>query len=188
MADVWRGAGLAVWPSYPVKSILQGKGLPSSSAAPTTAVTLAAYEQTLPQGGGQAPPAPGPGPGPPPAGSAQNIAKMLLSRFGWTPAQMPPLVSLWTQESGWRTDARNPSSGALGIAQALGHGTADTAGSLGNEYGPDKGNWFGMTKTEMQAANSGSALQQIRWGLGYIKARYGTPAAAWAHEQRFNWY
>jgi phage-related tail protein len=29
---------------------------------------------------------------------------------------------------------------------------------------------------------------QIRWGLDYIKHQYGTPAAAWAHSQRTNWY
>jgi hypothetical protein len=29
---------------------------------------------------------------------------------------------------------------------------------------------------------------QIKWGLGYIKDRYGTPSAAWAFWQAHNWY
>lgn len=122
-------------------------------------------------------------------GRPQNTARLLLQRFGWGPDQMPPLLSLWTKESGWSATARNPSSGALGIAQALrqpGDATVNdrTAGSLGNEYGAA----FGLTEAEARAANSGNTLQQIRWGLGYIRHRYGSPAAAWAHEQAVGWY
>jgi cell wall-associated NlpC family hydrolase len=113
--------------------------------------------------------------GPQPSGQPQNIARLLLRRFGWGPAQMTPLVHLWTGESNWDPKARNAGSGALGIAQALGHGSAQTKGSLGNEYGAQ----YGLTVQDAQAANSGSALQQIRWGLGYIKAVYGSPAAAY---------
>jgi hypothetical protein len=29
---------------------------------------------------------------------------------------------------------------------------------------------------------------QIRWGLGYIHDRYGTPCGAWAHETADGWY
>jgi hypothetical protein len=29
---------------------------------------------------------------------------------------------------------------------------------------------------------------QIRWGLGYIKNRYGSPAEAWRHSQATGWY
>lgn len=176
----WRGAGAAVWPSYPIKSVLQGKGIPPNQSAQTAASAVASYEAALPQPA----PSPQPSPGPQPTGQPQNIAKLLLSRYGWDSTQMSPLISLWTQESGWRPTARNPTSGALGIAQALDHGGTGTAGTLGNEYGAQ----YGLTQAEAQAANSGSALQQIRWGLGYIKARYGSPAAAWRHEQQFNWY
>jgi hypothetical protein len=31
-------------------------------------------------------------------------------------------------------------------------------------------------------------VTQIRWGLGYIKDRYGTPCGAWAHSQATGWY
>ena len=29
---------------------------------------------------------------------------------------------------------------------------------------------------------------QIRWGLAYIAARYGSPERAWAHSERVGWY
>jgi hypothetical protein len=124
------------------------------------------------------------GPGDTSSGRPQNTARLLLSQHGWGPDQMPPLIALWTRESGWSPQARNPTSGALGIAQALGHGGQDTAGTLGNEYGAQ----YGLTADQAKAANSGNALQQIRWGLGYIKDRYGSPAAAEAHETSIGWY
>src|SRR4030095_3892949 len=43
--------------------------------------------------------------------------RMMLQR--WPESQWPPLNSLWTRESGWRTTARHPSSGDYGIPQAL---------------------------------------------------------------------
>lgn len=122
---------------------------------------------------------------PSPGGSPQNIAKLLLSKFGWGSNEFPPLVNLWNRESGWSAKARNPTSGAFGIAQALGHGTGCSRAQDGtNEYGPQ----YGLSCSDAQAANGGSALQQIRWGLGYIRSRYNTPAAAWLHEQQFGWY
>ena len=118
-------------------------------------------------------------------GNAQSIASQLLSGFGWDSSQMLPLISLWNQESGWNGSARNPSSGAFGIAQALGHGCPQCAAPDGtNEYGAQ----YGLTVAEAQQANAGNLLQQIRWGLGYIRATYGSPAGAWAHEKAFNWY
>jgi hypothetical protein len=32
------------------------------------------------------------------------------------------------------------------------------------------------------------ATTQIKWGLRYIKERYGSPEAAWAHEEADGWY
>ena len=83
-------------------------------------------------------------------------------------------VSLWNRESGWSNTALNASSGAFGIAQALGHGLSNTAGTYGNQY-PSK------------AANDGNALAQIQWGISYIAGAYGSPSAAWAHEQAEGW-
>src|SRR6266511_2264625 len=31
-------------------------------------------------------------------------------------------------------------------------------------------------------------VPQIRWGLSYIKGRYGDACGAWGHSQRYGWY
>ena len=38
------------------------------------------------------------------------------------------------------------------------------------------------------AGGSANATSQITWGLAYIKATYGSPSAAWAHETADDWY
>lgn len=98
-------------------------------------------------------------------GPAQTIAKRLLAAMGWA-AQWPALDYLWTRESGWRWDAKNPSSGAYGIPQSL---PADKMAAAGSDW---------MT----------NPATQIRWGLGYIKATYGDPDGAAAHEVSHGWY
>ena len=169
------------WPSDPVESVLQGQGLPPSTPPPPQSELLAAgvgqYSQDTSAAGGYQ--------GSVPAGPAQNTAKLLISKYGWQPGQMGSLVKLWNQESGWSATARNQQSGAFGIAQALGHGGIGTGAPDGtNQYGAQ----YGLSDAEAQQANAGNARWQIEWGLGYIKDRYGTPDAAWAHEQGFNWY
>jgi resuscitation-promoting factor RpfB len=84
---------------------------------------------------------------------------------GWIGEQWTALDHLWTQESDWNNTSLNPSSGAYGIAQFLPATWAD----------------YGATKTS-------DPTLQIRYGLTYIANRYGTPAAAWAHEQSAGWY
>ena len=101
----------------------------------------------------------------PTPGSAKAIAKELLAKRGWGDDQYSCLVSMWTRESGWRTSAANP-SGAYGIPQALPGSKMASAGA----------DW----KT--------SAETQIKWGLGYIKARYGTPCGAWTFWQAHTYY
>lgn len=94
------------------------------------------------------------------------IAKSLVSQRGWSAVQYRCLVRLWARESGWNHRAGNRSSGAYGIPQALpGHKMA----SKGRD-------WRSNPRT------------QIRWGLGYIKQRYGTPCRAWGHFQSHHWY
>ena len=116
-------------------------------------------------------------------GSNQAILQATAAKRGWTGAQWTALYNVEMAEAGFSTTARNPASGALGMAQALGHGTSGTAGSLGNEYGG-----FGLTNAQAQAANSGDAAAQALWMCNYIAATYGTPEAAWAHEQAYHWY
>ena len=109
------------------------------------------------------PPANVPTPSP---GSAKAIAKQLLADRGWGDGEFSCLVTLWNHESGWRVHAANP-SGAYGIPQAL-------PGSKMASAGP---NWQDNAET------------QIKWGLGYIKSRYGTPCGAWSSWQsQGGWY
>jgi hypothetical protein len=96
-----------------------------------------------------------------PSGSPQQIAEQMLSQFGWSSSQFSCLQPLWALESGWNIYASNPSSGAYGIPQAL-------PGSKMASAGPD---W------------QGDAATQIRWGLSYIQGTYGSPCAAWSHEE-----
>lgn len=91
--------------------------------------------------------------------------RMAASLYGWRGSQTTCLDELWTEESGFSSTAYNSSSGATGIPQLL----------------------PGAHKIP---ANWSDPRVQIRWGLGYISGRYGTPCAAWAHErsQSPNWY
>lgn len=101
------------------------------------------------------------------AAQNQDIARLLAAPHGWSSGQQfSDLVTLWNGESGWSVTATNPSSGAYGIPQALPGSKMASAGA----------DW----KT--------SASTQIRWGLGYIKDRYGSPSAALAFKRANGWY
>ena len=97
------------------------------------------------------------------AAAAQAFARSIMGQYHWGPEQWPPWLYLGNQESGWNSYAVNPTSGAYGIGQSLGHGHPYELGDY---------------KT------------QVIWMANYIKNRkgYGNPAAAWAHEQAYNWY
>jgi len=129
--------------------------------------------------------------GPAPSQSAGVASKATIraeaAKRGWgAGGQWNALTHLINGESGGNPTIRNTSSGALGIAQALGHGTSCRAGSLGNEYGPQ----YGLSCADARKANSGDARQQTRWMMGYIKSRYGSPVNAWNTWQSRNphWY
>jgi hypothetical protein len=105
--------------------------------------------------------------GPANPSGAQAIARDLMSSmYGWGSDQFGCLVDLWNKESGWNVYATNPSSGAYGIPQALPGDKMATAGA----------DW------------QTSAATQIKWGLGYISGRYGTPCGAWSHSVSVGWY
>lgn len=128
-------------------------------------------------GGGNNQPTPSPG------GSYKQYARRLLVTFGWG-NQFSDLDSIIMAESSWNPRIKNNSSGALGIAQALGHGQGSaTQGTLGNEYGG-----YGLSSKQAKEANSGNGYWQLVWMLHYIKQEYGTPAAAWAFHKSHNWY
>ncbi|MEU2724080.1 hypothetical protein [Streptomyces smyrnaeus] len=52
-------------------------------------------------------------------GGAKATARQMLGEFGFSQKQWPALEKLWQRESGWRWNARNPSSGAYGIPQCV---------------------------------------------------------------------
>jgi hypothetical protein len=86
------------------------------------------------------------------------------------------------RESGTSSTAQNP-SGALGIAQALGHGVAGGGGRFGNEYGG-----FGLDVAADQLANSGVPEPQIKWMANYMRSAYGGPVGAWNSEVTRGFY
>jgi hypothetical protein len=98
-------------------------------------------------------------------GTPQEVAEQLLNILGQGD-EFVCLDELWTRESGWDVTATNPTSGAYGIPQSLPAIKMATAGA----------DW----RTD--------PVTQIRWGLSYIDAVYGSPCAAWAHEVAHNWY
>jgi len=99
-------------------------------------------------------------------GEYQKYAFSILGDYGWASSEIDPLINLWNRESGWNPSAHNSGSGAHGIPQAL---PASKMASEGSDY--------------MTNGNT-----QIRWGLSYIKNRYGSPSAAWGHFCACNWY
>jgi len=114
--------------------------------------------------GGGSPIAP---PGPVGKGAAANraLGRAMAASVGWVGAQWDALDWIWNEESGWSTTAENP-SGAYGIPQAL---PGSKMGALANPPTP-------------------SAIAQIRWGLRYIRQRYGNPVNAKAFHLTHGWY
>lgn len=89
---------------------------------------------------------------------------LVINQYIWSEEDFKALVNLWTKESDWNPNAVNKSSGACNIPQAL------PCNKISNAYGDNS--W-----------QSG-----IKWGLSYIKQRYGTPTGAWQHFQNKGWY
>lgn len=137
--------------------------VPSQAAAPAPAAIA-------PQAAAPAAPAAPASPAAPVAlddpSGAQAYAASLLPSYGWGQGEMSALITLWNKESDWRTTATNASSGAYGIGQSL----------PGEKMASEGADW----QTNYQT--------QIRWGLNYIKERYGSPSAAWSFHLANNWY
>ncbi|WP_026542233.1 hypothetical protein [Paenarthrobacter nicotinovorans] len=98
--------------------------------------------------------------------AAKAYAASILGSYGWSAGEMTALNTLWEKESNWKTTATNASSGAYGIVQSL---PASKMASAGADW-----------QTNYQT--------QIKWGLNYIKERYGSPSAALAFHLANNWY
>ncbi|MGW2643636.1 aggregation-promoting factor C-terminal-like domain-containing protein [Streptomyces sp. NPDC001393] len=96
------------------------------------------------------------------ASSAQAIAHKMIPDA----AQFNAFSKIVSHESGWNPSATNSSTGAYGLVQALPASKMASAG----------GDW----KT--------NPATQIKWGLDYMKSRYGSPEKAWAFWQANGWY
>ena len=98
---------------------------------------------------------------------AKMVAKVILiDEYGMNEGQFACLNKLWTRESHWNYKARNPRSGAHGIAQAL---PAEKMAVIADDW-------------------RSNPVTQIRWGLRYITMRYDTPCKAWSKFQRSRYY
>jgi len=158
---LWSGIKGHSW-SHTLRDVVNGQpvgaaDLPitTSPAAYTSGERQQAQAQFLPSGGGT---------------RAKNraIGRTMAAAYGWaTGAEWAALDWLWgTAESNWDNHARNPTSGAYGIPQAL---PPSKMGALANPP-------------------LSSAAAQIRWGLKYIKQVYGDPVRAAAFHRANNYY
>ncbi|MYS15046.1 transglycosylase SLT domain-containing protein [Streptomyces sp. SID4982] len=94
--------------------------------------------------------------------SARSVAHKMIPDA----AQYNAFSKIVEHESGWNVSARNSSSGAYGLVQALPASKMSSAGS----------DW----KT--------NPATQIKWGLDYMNSRYGSPTQAWSFWQANGWY
>lgn len=83
--------------------------------------------------------------------------------YGWVGQQFAALDALWGHESGWRAVFNKAGSGACHIPQSL-------------------------PCSKIPGGINATPAVAIRWGLRYIKNRYGSPVNARAHSIRHNWY
>jgi hypothetical protein len=100
-----------------------------------------------------------------PHGSLQTYARNLVAAM-WGLGQWPAFADIVARESGWNVFATNPSSGAYGIPQALPGSKMASAGADWRTNG----------------------FTQLRWMVGYIRSRWGTPGNADANEVAHHWY
>jgi TP901 family phage tail tape measure protein len=96
---------------------------------------------------------------------ARSVAHALLQIRGWND-QFQALDYVIQHESGWNVHARNPSSGAYGLGQAL----------PGSKMAPFGADWRDSPNT------------QLRWMLDYIGSRYGDPRGAQRFWRAHHWY
>jgi uncharacterized protein YabE (DUF348 family) len=98
------------------------------------------------------------------AAANRALGHQMMLAAGFGEDQWQYLDMLWTHESGWiECKANYGGSGAYGIPQAL----------PGSKMGEG---WQNDPEV------------QIRWGLGYIRGRYGNPEGAYNHWRAKNWY
>jgi hypothetical protein len=104
---------------------------------------------------------------PSPTGTNQQVVHQAMLAAGFPESEWGALYNLMMGESGFQNTVKNPKSTAYGMFQFLDSTWANVGG----------------TKTDDPAT-------QAKYGLQYIKQRYGTPSAAWAfwQSQSPHWY
>jgi len=103
----------------------------------------------------------------PASGSGQAALKKAADTKGWgSGAEWQALNNVEMAEAGYSLTAKNPSSGAYGMAQFI--------------NGPSEYYQYGGNPNTYD----GQAIAMVN----YIAQRYGDPIAAWAHEQAYHWY
>lgn len=113
------------------------------------------------------------GPGTTPS-SAKTLAKSMAAARGWNASEFSCLETLWHRESSWNFKAKNPTSTARGIPQAM----------MSIHFGA---NW----RTDPAAlAYLSTPRIQIEWGLNYIQRHrnFSTPCGAMDFWQKNGWY
>ncbi|WP_438291975.1 transglycosylase SLT domain-containing protein [Streptomyces sp. HUAS TT7] len=91
----------------------------------------------------------------------QAIARQIVPS-----GQFQCFSNIVNNESSWNFQATNAGSGAYGLVQAL----------PGNKMASAGDDWQTNPAT------------QIKWGLGYMNERYGSPCGAWSFWQAHSWY
>ncbi|MFB6943928.1 transglycosylase SLT domain-containing protein [Streptomyces sp. NPDC056237] len=96
-----------------------------------------------------------------------SVAEVQAMARQMVPAdQFQCFSNIVNHESTWNYRATNPSSGAYGLVQALPGSKMSTAGA----------DWQTNPAT------------QIKWGISYMNASYGSPCGAWSFWQANHWY
>lgn len=108
----------------------------------------------------------------------QQIGKQLAAGYGWDKdPYWSALVSLWNSESNWSNTVWNTNAScggdafAYGIVQACGHGDHKAIPGHGSVCPYPAGN----AGNPPECGGTSNAGAQIKWGLDYIKGRYGDP-------------
>lgn len=117
--------------------------------------------------------------------SAQTALKNAAAAYGWdSGAQWDALVAIENQEASFNPTNTNPSSGAYGLAQSLGHHFSGGPAADGvNEYGGE-----GLSAAQSYQASMGDPNTQAIWMVNYIAQTYGTPVVAEQFHLANNWY
>lgn len=161
----WRSS--VKWPSDPIKALLTGNAPPAADAAPPAAAQIAVASATegdpitpgQPTGSYVSFAASWHAKGVDTPSNNQALGQQMAAGSGWTGAEWQALQQLWSKCSGWQTTFTDAKTGAYGIPAALPPAAMASAGA----------DWQTNPAT------------QIVYGLGYVRQRYQTPSAAWAH-------